>query len=1118
MLRGLIYYWRLHLAVLLAAAVASTVITGALLVGDSVRGSLRDLTLERLGKVDYALVTERPFRGGLAVRLAEELADSSLQVASMLAMRGSAVHSLSQARSSSVQVYAVDQGFESLLGSRLALQQETNQIFPSVVINRQLQQELGASVGDQIMVGIPQSSDIHRELLFGNSDPTQQIRSLRVTVMAVLEDRGIGRFSIEANQAIPSNAFLQLDVAQQALDLEGQVNALLVGGEKVSGSAFDRLQLALKAAIELEEFGLSLVAEEEYLRVESNEIVMPGWVVAALQGAADNQGWPVQKVLTYLANRISSGDRAIPYSTLSALDPGPSELPQLVGSGGEIWNDRLAEDEILLNSWAAADLRIEAGDPIEIDYYFVGPRDQLLTRTASFRLAGVVGLDQLGGDRHLTPTFPGIQDAEDMASWEPPFPVDLNRIRPRDEDYWDLYLATPKGFISFKTGSRLWGSRFGDVTSLRLTAEDPARVRQVLLQHLDAARRGFLFRDVKRQGLEMSAGPTDFSGLFIGFSFFLILSALLIVGLLFRLGVERRVKEVGLLKALGYRSGQVLRRFVGEGAILIVLGAGLGLLGGVGYCWLLMVALRTWWLAAVGTGYLFFHGTATSLLLGYLITVATALLFVWGAVGRLVKLPETVLLVGRVRVLTGDRVSRWQRVLAWGFLGLGLLFVLSLTLGPLTGWQPASGLLSVGFFVGGACLLAGGLILFSIWCRSGGTPRPTALGTTHLALRSITRIPGRSVLSAMLVASACFVIVAVGANRMTSQGSEAGVDSGTGGFNLVAESEIPLLQNLSTAEGRFDLSFSETDSELLEEVVFFPLRLSRGDDASCLNLYRPRKPRLLGAPVDLIQRGGFHLAQVTEEKQNAWELLDQELGPGVVPAFGDQESVRWILQLQLGQELVMQNESGADLRLRLVGLIQDSIFQSELIISEQNFLRHFPGDSGYQFFLIDAPAASRDGVRDSLERTLSAYGFDATPSEDRLARFHAVRNTYISTFQTLGGLGLVLGTIGLGVILIRNVNERLKELAVLRAIGFSRRRLAWTVLLENVFLLSVGIGLGTLAAAAAVAPHWLGGGGALQWNSLGLTLASVFAVGMLASLAALKAALSVPMLPSLKSE
>ena len=61
MRRSLIYFWRIQLAVLLGAAVATAVLTGALLVGDSVRGSLRDLTLDRLGRIDYALASERFF-------------------------------------------------------------------------------------------------------------------------------------------------------------------------------------------------------------------------------------------------------------------------------------------------------------------------------------------------------------------------------------------------------------------------------------------------------------------------------------------------------------------------------------------------------------------------------------------------------------------------------------------------------------------------------------------------------------------------------------------------------------------------------------------------------------------------------------------------------------------------------------------------------------------------------------------------------------------------------------------------------------------------------------------------------------------------------------------------
>ena len=52
------------------------------------------------------------------------------------------------------------------------------------------------------------------------------------------------------------------------------------------------------------------------------------------------------------------------------------------------------------------------------------------------------------------------------------------------------------------------------------------------------------------------------------------------------------------------------------------------------------------------------------------------------------------------------------------------------------------------------------------------------------------------------------------------------------------------------------------------------------------------------------------------------------------------------------------------------------------------------------------------------------FGADATGTAERLAQFHRVENTYLSTFQALGGLGLILGTMGLATVLLRNVLER----------------------------------------------------------------------------------------------
>jgi hypothetical protein len=72
-------------------------------------------------------------------------------------------------------------------------------------------------------------------------------------------------------------------------------------------------------------------------------------------------------------------------------------------------------------------------------------------------------------DRTLAPVYPGLTDSDSMADWDPPFPLDLRRVRPLDEDYWKQFRTTPKAFIRLDVGQRLWRSRYGDRTSIRVT-------------------------------------------------------------------------------------------------------------------------------------------------------------------------------------------------------------------------------------------------------------------------------------------------------------------------------------------------------------------------------------------------------------------------------------------------------------------------------------------------------------------------------------------------------------------------------------------------------------------------------------------------------------------------
>jgi ABC-type antimicrobial peptide transport system permease subunit len=297
------------------------------------------------------------------------------------------------------------------------------------------------------------------------------------------------------------------------------------------------------------------------------------------------------------------------------------------------------------------------------------------------------------------------------------------------------------------------------------------------------------------------------------------------------------------------------------------------------------------------------------------------------------------------------------------------------------------------------------------------------------------------------------------------------------------------------------------------------LRLLPGEDASCLNLYQPEKPRILGVPSELIKRGGFQFqASSAENGENPWLLLEQEIAPEVISAFGDYNSVLWILHLGLGKDLVMQDELGNTIKLRLLGLLQSSIFQSEILISEANFLKHFPSQSGYSYFLIETPLTNAEATTQILESALSDYGFDVTSTTEKLADYQAVENTYLSVFQMLGGLGLLLGTLGLGIILIRNIIERRGELATLRAFGFRRSTLAKMLVAENSFLILCGILIGSVSALVAVLPHLLGGHAQTPWLSLTFTLTLVFMIGLIASFVAVSTALRIPLLPALKAE
>ena len=1133
MRRSLIHFWQIHLAVLLGAAVATAVLTGALLVGDSVRGSLRHLTLDRLGQIDHVMLSERFFRETLATELgASSATDVGYErVVPAMLLSGTAVNATTKMRASRVQIQGIDERFLSFWSSPETdglnefLKKQPGQLFPSVVINQSLKKELNVEVGGTLLISFQKQNEIHPEFLLGRRDPLDVLQTLRLTVAKIIPNVGVGQFGLRPHQSLPFNAYVSLPVLQKALDLETKVNAILTSSPNIpSADATERMGEILQQVLTLDDFSLTIRRADGHVSLETSQFVLKSNVIKLAKTVATENDIPVTTVMTYLANEISANGKTVPYSTITALGMNAamrentgeqSENQVLMRAAG------LGEGEILLNEWAASDLKAQPGDRIDVSYYVIGHQEQYLTKHTQFRLKGIVPLTGLAADRELTPIFPGVHDADDMSDWDAPFPVDFSRIRPRDETYWDEFGATPKAFVSAETGERLWSSRFGSLTAIRfgtIPGENLERTQTIFQEQLretiNPEQFGFVFQPVKEQGLAAASGATDFSMLFIGFSLFLIVSAALLVGLLFRLGVEGRAGEIGILLTSGYTLSTVRWRFIIEGSILAGIGAAIGLVGAIGYAWLMMAGLRTWWLAAVGTQFLSLHVGRLSLLLGYLISVIVVLASIGWTIRRLGKISIRSLVAGATEL--EERASgRVVRIVAFATTGIALALLLFAWIADKSS-SPAL------FFAIGTLLLIAGFSFLSSWLKSAAVSEDSSSrrGIVRLGVRNCARRPGRSILCAALVGCACFVIVAVGANRHGNSEHISSLEqsSGTGGFTLVAEADIPLHHDLNSESGRFELGFSDRDEAVVVHSRIIPLRVLPGEDASCLNLYQPQNPRILGVPENLIARGGFQFQSRANGKGSPWRLLHEELEEGVVPAIGDYNSVMWILHLELGKDLIIRDELGEPLKLRLVGLLQGSIFQSELLISEGNFTKYFPSQSGYRYFLIQTPPKDAEEVTQVLENVLRDHGFDVTSTAEKLANYRTVENTYLSTFQTLGGFGLLLGTLGLGLILLRNAIERRGELATLRAFGFRRLTLSVMLLIENAFLLLTGMAIGAISALIAVGPHILAPGSHVPWTSLAATLGGVFLIAMIASAVAVFFVLRAPLLPALKTE
>jgi len=1173
-------FWQTNLAVLLGVAAATAVLTGALIIGDSVRGSLRDLALSRLGSIQEILLADRFFRPAVAEQIAQQ--NESTTAVPIVLMQGtlqtvdSGPDQLTNV-AGNLAVLGIDERFWQLGDvpgwTPTAISDE------EIILNQPLAEELGVKLGDQVTLRLPGGNDVPADSPLGRK--TAETQSLpRLTVKAVIPAEGLGRFGMHPTQQLPLNAYASRAALQEALEQDDRVNAVLVSHPNGQSLDLNKLFLTLSDY----NFKLSKVeqtfAEEgadpqtvfDYWQLTSSRMIFSNAAADSIETAFQGDALPT---FTYLATSIGVGEvpqeedpTSIPYSTVTALHPAALEDPLVDQQGNPI--EQIGKDEIVLNSWTAEHLQqaqakqlqqqnpdlndeeaaqqaqLKPGDTIYLKYFEPESSHGEANETGkTFRLAAITPLTEpeqpfrrsrpaifdkpptTANDPDYTPVVKGITDQDSIDDWDPPFPYDNSRIDGDDEEYWDNYRTTPKAFIALETGQELWGSRFGEVTSFRFPGAKytdehglQTEIEEALAPH--RMELGFRLLKVRQDALRAAAGTTPFNVLFMGFSMFIIASALMLVSLLFRLGLEQRSRQIGLLQAVGINRKVTQGLLIREAGLIALVGSIVGVIVGIGYAWLMLVGLRTWWLGAVVTPFLVLHlDNLSSLAIGLISGSLVCLLTIYFGMRGLKKLSVRGLLQGSstdTQATFGKR-SRWAMFTAIA-CGIGAVALSFLAAG--LGGEAQAG----AFFGSGALVLTACLMLLWHLLRNGaGSGQSGTFSLGQLALSNAARNPGRSTLTIGLIASAAFLIVAIGAFRLSP------TDTGSGGMNLIAESSQPLYRDLNTEEGRLEMGFSAEEEEQLAPATILSLRVQPGDDASCLNLYQSSSPRVLGVPPSMMKY--YAQPEVTHFEWAAtdtpsgktngttpWEVLEGN-ADGIdqpIPVVLDKNTAMYAMHLYggVGEEFTTTDDDGRETKYVVVGLLSNSIFQGNLLISENNFLNRYPDVSGYEMFLIRTPEREAKEIRNLLENRLADQGFDITSAEKILTSLLAVQNTYLSTFQSLGALGLLLGTFGLAAVQLRTILERRSELALLRASGFADGRLYSLIMRETMVLLLGGLATGVVSALITVVPHMVFGNASIPFTSLGAMLGVILVVGIVSSSLAVRSALKGNIVPALR--
>ncbi|MDR0795099.1 MAG: ABC transporter permease [Tannerella sp.] len=547
-----IYFSRFYKLVASAVIITTAVITGSLMIGDSVRTTLVNRANERLGDTETVIFSMQSFMDDNIVHhpVFEGHTRAILVTNGFIPQSGRLIP---------VMVWGVNDMSISAGEAR---------------INSSLAKELNISSGD-IVLRLPATGMVPSGSLFVTDNYTT---GMRLELDGIVDVKQHGNLSLKNEQSLPLNIFVNRNELAEVIETEGKIN-LLLSEQNISSADLDK---AWNPAIS----GIKTEIKDGFTEITSDRVFLQEEVVQAIR----SHNPETNRLFSYLVNSIEYGRIVIPYSFVTAMD--------------EYRGYTLKPDEIIVSDYTARRLGVKENDTLRLSFYTSEKLKTLLSDTIKHRVSRIVPLHELVADSTLSADFPGLANAERCTDWNADLPIDMTRITDEDEKYWEDHKSTPKAIISYQAVADRWSTSFGSATALRIEAPPSPPERGEFLSPfggVGGGSFGIQLNHPREKAFQAAQSGVDFSGLFLSLGFFIILSAILLMLVPLSEMLFRRKNETSLMYSLGYTSKRIIKLYWLESVPVVLWSSIAGVVAGLIYTGLVLFLLGTVWKGATHT-------------------------------------------------------------------------------------------------------------------------------------------------------------------------------------------------------------------------------------------------------------------------------------------------------------------------------------------------------------------------------------------------------------------------------------------------------------------------------------------------------------------------------------